>query len=111
MIEITIKEFVEQRISAPLFFEYPKEAPGRFVILKMQTDPREEFLESAILVADSYAPSLLEAMRLNEEVKNALDALSELDCIAGSHRGGDYPFPDTANKRRRYQAVQNITHY
>lgn len=111
MIEITIKQFLEKRLSVPLFFEFPEEPPGSFVVLKKEGNPRENLLDSALLVADSYGPSLLEAARLNEQVKAALDDLVLLDAVSSSHRGGDYPAFDTKNKRYRYQAVQNINHY
>lgn len=111
MIEIIVKEFLEQRLAAPLFMEFPADPPDRFVVLKKGDSSRENYIDSAMLVADSYAESLLEAAKLNEQVKSALDALTELDTISSSRRGGDYPAFDTKNKRYRYQAVQNITHY
>lgn len=111
MIEFTIKEHLEQRLDAPVFFEFPEEAPDYFVVLKKDGNPRENLLDSAMIVADSYGPSLLAAGMLNEVVKNALDDLVTLPSISASRRGGDYPTFDTKNKRYRYQAVQNITFY
>lgn len=111
MIEFTVKEHLESCLDAPVFFEFPEEAPEYFVVLKKEGDPRENLLDSAMIVADSYGPSLLAAAMLNESVKNALDDLVILPNISASRRGGDYPAFDTNNKRYRYQAVQNITYY
>lgn len=111
MIELTVKEFMEVRLSVPLYFEFPEDPPVSFVVLKKEGNPRKNLLESTMLVADSYGPSLLEAARLNEQVKGALDDLVLLDAVSSSRRGGDYPAFDTKNKRYRYQAVQNINHY
>lgn len=111
MIELTIKAFLERILPCHVYMRFPDDPGSRFVVLELEHNPRENHIESAILVADSYGESQLEAAKLNELVKSALDELTELDDIAGSHRGGDYPFFDTKHKRYRYQAVQNITHY
>lgn len=111
MIENIVKEFVERRISAPLYMEFPEDPPGSFVVLKKGDSSQENHLDSAMLVADSYGPSMLAAAQLNEQVKLAFDDLIDLDSVSSSRRGGDYPAFDTRNKRYRYQAVQNITYY
>lgn len=111
MIELTVKEFMEGRLSVPLYMEFPEDAPESFVVLRKGDSGREDFLDSAMLVVDSYAPSLLGAAQLNEQVKAVLDDLISLDTVSSSRRGGDYPLTDTKNKRYRYQAVQTITHY
>lgn len=111
MIEIEIKDFLSASLNVPIYFEFPKKPPDTFVVLKKSGNGRENLLDAATLVADSYAPSMLEAAKLNDWVKLALDALTELDEISSSARAGDYPVFDTQNKKYRYQAVQNITHY
>ena len=111
MIELTVKEFMEQYLAAPVFMEFPEDSPETFVVLKKGGSARENLLDSAMLVVDSYGPTLLAAAMLNETVKTALDDLVQLSQISASRRGGDYPAFDTKNKRYRYQAVQNITYY
>ena len=111
MIELTVKEFMEGRLSVPLFMEIPANPPKAFVVLHKGDTSREDFVNSAMFVADSYAPSMLEAARLNEQVVAAFDSLTDLDTVSSSKRGGDYSVPDTQNKRYRYQAVFDITYY
>lgn len=111
MIEFSVKEHLEDRLDAPVFFEFPEETPDAFLVLKKEGTPRENLLDFAMIIVDSYGPSLLEAARINETVKAALDDLVLLPQISASRRGGDYPAFDTKNKRYRYQAVQNITYY
>lgn len=111
MIELTVLNHLEQKLQVPVYLEFPSELSERFVVLRKADSGREDLLDSAMFVAESYAESLLETAKLNELVKSALDSLVELDVICSSKRAGDYPFPDTKNKRYRYQAVQNITHY
>ena len=111
MIEFTIKEHLEKNLDVPVYFEFPQDPPGRFLILKKETNPRENYVDSALLVVDSYGISLMDAATLNTMAKKTLDDLATLPNISASRRGGDYPAFDTANKRYRCQAVQNITYY
>lgn len=111
MIEIAIKDFVAQRLSVPVYMEYPINAPDRFVILDRSDTNRENHIETSLFIAQSYAESKLEAARLNQQVKAAMDALVELEQVSCSDLNSDYPFPDTQRKRHRYQAVYDITHY
>lgn len=111
MIEVTILDYMSNNLPVPVYMEFPSDPDNRFVVLRKGGSERENLMDTSTFVADSYAESLLEAAKLNEQVKAALDSLAELDAVSSSKRGGDYPFYDTQNKRYRYQAVQNITHY
>ena len=111
MIEIIVRDHIDQKVDVTVYMEFPKDPPARFVVLRKADSGREDLMDSAMFVAESYAESLLETAKLNEQVKTALDSLVELDAVCSSKRGGDYPFLDTKNKRYRDQAVQNITHY
>ena len=111
MIEVTVMDHLAIRLDVPVYLEFPKNAPDRFLVLKVENNPRENLLDSAMLVVDSYGASMVDAATLNTMVKRTLDDLVELPSISASKRGGDYPLVDTKNKRYRYQAVQNITYY
>lgn len=111
MIEITVLDFVAERLEVPVRMEVPAKPPNRFVVLRKTHSSRENFIDTSIFVADSYAESLLEAAKLNEQVMSVMDDLIELNTVSSARRSGDYPFPDTSTKRYRYQAVYDITHY
>ena len=111
MIEIIVKEHMQPRLTVPVYFEFPSNPCESFVVLKVENNPRENLIDSALIVADSYGPTQLDAARLNASVKPILDDLVLLPSISASKRGGDYPAFDSVNKRYRYQAVQNITYY
>lgn len=111
MIELNVLNFATKKLPVPVYMEFPSDPPERFVVLKKTDSSRDNLIDMSMFVADSYAETLLEAAKLNEQVKSALDSLVELDEVSRSARGGDYPFFDTNNHRYRYQAVQNITHY
>lgn len=111
MIEIIILDYLSSHLTVPVVMEFPENPPDSFVLLRKADSGRENRLDSAMFVVESYAPSLLAAAELNELAKRAMDNLPELPEIAGSHLGTDYPLMDTKNKRYRYQAIYNITHY
>lgn len=112
MIEITVKNHVETQMDVPVYMEYPEgKAPKRFVILDRTDGSRENRIDTAVFVVQSYAESKLEAAKLNEQAKKAMDQLVHLPRIAACDLTNDYPFPDTKRKMHRYQAVYNITHY
>ncbi|MBQ3089517.1 MAG: hypothetical protein IJD21_03030 [Oscillospiraceae bacterium] len=111
MIELTVLDHLSEQLTVPVYMELPSGAPDRFVVLRKADSGRENFIYSAMFTFRSYGESLLEAARLNEQVKAAVDRISELDAVASARLNGDYPFPDTSIKRHCYQAVYDITHY
>lgn len=111
MVELTVLNFLEQRLPYPVYMEKPVDEPERYYLLRKTGGDRENYVDSAIFVVMSYAESMLEAAKMNETAKNEMDNLIELDAISASKRNGDYPFPDTQTKRYRYQTVHNITYF
>ena len=111
MIETIVKDFMESRLPVPVFMEYPKEPHKRFVVLRKAGSDRDNLIDTAMFVADSYAESMYESANLNALVVSAFDNLVELDVVSSSKRAGDYNATDTQNKRYRYQAVCNVTYY
>ena len=111
MIEKTILDYVSAALPVAVEMEVPAGPPARYVVLKRSGQGRENGLEASNLIADSHAESLLEAARLNEQVKAVLDELDTLDEISSAQLATDYPLTDTTNKKCRYQAVYEIYHY
>ena len=54
---------------------------------------------------------MLDAMDLNEDVKDAMAYLEELDSIVKVDLNSDYNYTDDSTKEYRYQAVYQIIHY
>ena len=63
------------------------------------------------LAVQSYAPTLLPAAELNEQVKTAMFGAAQLPGVAAVHLNSDYNFTDTSSKTYRYQAVFDVTYY
>ena len=53
---------------------------------------------------------MLDAARLNEQAKAAMDALPARRGIGAARLETDYNFTDTATHRYRYQAVYRVVH-
>lgn len=111
MIEVAVRDYLEQMLSVPVFMEFPEDPPDRFVILKKGDTTRDNWLETAVFIPESYETSMIGAAKLNQLVKDAMDSLTDLDNVFAADLAADYPAFDEKNKRYRYQAVYNVTYY
>lgn len=111
MIEITILDFLKQKLSVPIFTDHQESMPKRYVIFEKTGSSKRNFLLSSTIAFQSYAESKFEAVKLNEEVKKAVECLISLDEISKVKLNSDYDFTDTQTKKYRYQAIFDINHY
>ena len=111
MIEVIVLNYLKNNLSVPAYVEKPTNKPKRYVVLDKIGSSKENHLLSSAIAFQSYAESKYEAARLNEEVKEVVENMIELDGIAGVTLNSDYNFTDTTTKEYRYQAVFDINHY
>lgn len=115
MIEKTILDHLSARLApTPCCAEAPDNEPGAFVVVEKTGSSTAERVTSATLAVQSYAARdgpLLEAAALNEQVKAAMLEADTLPDVVQCEPVTDYNFPDVTRKRRRYQAVFEVTHY
>ena len=111
MLEITIIGYLGTHITAPVYAEIPAGKPERFVVVEKMGGERENYIDTAAVSFRSFGPSLLDAMKLNEEVMAAVETMTDLDEICCCEYGGDFNDSDTASKQYCYQAMYNITYY
>lgn len=115
MIEITIKNFLESKLTVPVLMEIPKSPASQFVIIEKTGGGQNNHIDSAIMTIQSYGASMLEALELNEQVKkwmlDGMEGLVTVDEVAKVSLNSDYNYTDTTSKRYRYQAVFEIVHY
>ena len=81
MIELTVKAFLSDVLPVPVLMEYPEDPPESFVVLKKGDSSRENLLDTAMFVADSYGGSLYDCAALHEQGKAAVDRLQALDVL------------------------------
>lgn len=111
MIELIVKNFFDDNFHVPLLLEYPDEKPDFFVLFEKTSSGKNNKLDSCTVAFQSYAPSLYEAAKLNEDVKKTVENLIILDEIARVKLNADYNYTDTERKEYRYQAVYDINYY
>lgn len=108
MIEEVIYKHLRDNLDVPVYLEEPKNAPTSFVVFERTSNSRKNHLYSTVFAFQSYAETLYKAAKLNEQLKQTVDSLIELDEIAFAKLNSDYNFTDTTTKRYRYQAVYEI---
>lgn len=111
MIEIIIKKYLDEHLTVSSFLEKVEDMPDSYVLFEKTGSSKSNYLSSSTFAFQSYAPSMYEAAKLNEELKVAVEKLVTLDAISGVTLNSDYNFTDTETKQYRYQAVFDINHY
>ena len=110
MIEQQILDYLTDHLSVPICMEVPSPLPETFVLLEKTGSSRADWISSATLALQSWAMTLLDAAKLNEQVKAAMDRMPDTEDVGRAELNTDYVYTDTATKRYRYQAVYDITY-
>lgn len=111
MIELIILNHLKSKLDVPVSLEKPSAQTGSYVVFEKTSSSKGDHLPSATIAFQSYAKTLYEAVVLNEQVKEAVESLIELDEIRGLSFNSDYNFTDTSTKEYRYQSVYDIRYY
>nr|DAN04152.1 MAG TPA: tail completion protein [Caudoviricetes sp.] len=108
MIELIIYNFLKGNMSVPVYLEHQKNEPEKFVIFEKTSSSNQNQTNSATFAFQSYANSMYEAAKLNDELKKEVKKMVELNEIAFVKLNSDYNFTDTTTKKYRYQAIFDI---
>ena len=116
MIETTLISYLSSELSVSVYAERPEIIPESYVLIEKTGSTTENMITTSTIAIQSIVDSLqggslLDAMTLNEDVKDAMSALTELDDIVKVSLNSDYNYTDGNTKEYRYQAVYQITHY
>lgn len=111
MIEKTVLDYLLAAMPVPVYMEMPRRQSGMFCVIEKTGSNVENYIHTATIAVQSYAPDMLKAAELNDTVKRKMAQLSTLPIIAGCRLNSDYNFTDTAMHIYRYQAVFEIIHY
>ena len=108
MIEEIIIRYLNEVLDVPTYAEMPKDKQENFVLVEKTGSSRNNYINSATMVLQSYAKSMNGAAKLNEDVKAAMDDIIIHEQISKSKLNSDYNYTDTERKRYRYQAVYEV---
>lgn len=111
MIEKTIYDYMTEELSVPCYMMRPERVQDEYVLIEKTGGSETNHVKRSTFAFQSYAPTLLRAAEINEEVKALAADLVTLPEVYGSRYSSDYNFTNTATKQPRYQAVFNIYHY
>lgn len=111
MIEITILDYLTEKLEYPVYMEIPASPPEQFVLIEKTGGGSTNRIFTATIAVQSYAAHMYEAAALNEQVKQYMDEAAALPELCAVRLNSDYNYTDTASKHYRYQAVFDITHY
>lgn len=110
MIEKIICDYLSEKLSVQVLPEKPKTPYANMVFVE-RTGGRGNYLKQTTVALQSYATSMYEAAKLNDEVIDAMQEMVEIEDILRVDLNQNYNYTDTTTKQYRYQAVFDITHY
>lgn len=110
MIEKVVRDFLAQRLNVPVYTETPEEIPQRYVIIEKTGSGKANRVNHATIAIKSHAETMYQASVLNDNAKDAMNALIEIQTISKSELNSDYNYTNTTDKHYRYQAVYNIVY-
>lgn len=117
MIELVVFDYLKDKIDVPVYMEIPSNPPAEFVVVEKTSSAQLDFINNATFAIQSYSTKLYKTALLNEVVKNAMlgdgtnsYGIIELNDVSKCSLNSDYNYPDTQNKKYRYQAVFDLVY-
>lgn len=111
MIEKVLIDYLSVELNLPVYALRPDNAPDTYVVIDKTGGNKTNRVETATVAIQSYAPTMLGAIKLNEDVKDAMESITALPKIGGVSLITDQNYPDLTRKVPRYQSIFNITYY
>lgn len=110
MIEKILFDYLNAELDVPCCLERPAYCPEAWVLLERTGGSKTNYLSTATMAVQSYAPSLYGAASLNRTVKAAMERAVDLTNVFSVRLNSDYNYSNQSFKGYRYQAVFNITY-
>lgn len=112
MIEITVRQYLADKLKLPVYLEHEKNMPESYIMLEKTGGSMNNKLLYSTIAIQFISTSMLNAATINEDVKKAMNDIAFFDDnITKSKLNSDYNFTDTETKKYRYQAVYDIIHF
>lgn len=111
MIEVTLRQYLEDELSVPVVMEVPKSIPSEYILLQIIDSGKIEHIDAATFSVIVVSNSLYSAAVLRDRVKEALYNSISLDGISHVDIGGEVSGIDSANKAYQYDLTFNFYYY
>ena len=110
-IEAFFVDYLSSRLNVPVSGDIPSPRPPAFVTVEQTGSSHLNHVNRADLVVQSWAESRAEAIALNLQVVDAMEAACEEAMISRCQLESYYNFPDLSTKSARYQAAFEVVHF
>lgn len=118
MIEKILISYLYDKTEAGshVYAERPNDIPEKFILIEKTGSSVENMITTSTIAIQSITDSMqggsmLDAMDLNEDIKEAMSYFEDEPEIVRVRLNTDYNYTDDSTKEYRYQAVYDITHY
>jgi hypothetical protein len=111
MIEATIIRYLNLHLDVPVYAERPEKPDDSYVLIERTASSKNNRIPSVTIAIQCYAPSLLSAAALCEQVTEAMENITDLPDVSRCSLNSAYNFTDTATKEYRYQAVFDLVYF
>ena len=91
--------------------EVPKTTGGEFVTIERTGGGETNHIERATLAVQSWADTMLDAVKLDSAVADAMESLVEYESVSACRRNGSYNYTNPATNKYRYQSVYEVIYY
>lgn len=115
MIEQTLYNYLVDALDevAPVYMMRPETPPATYVMLMKTGGSKTEHLYTDTFALQSIAPTLYEAVSLDDQVREVMDAAADNleGQVTRARLTNCYDFTNPTTKQPRYQSVYEIIHY
>ena len=105
MIEKTVLDYLNGKLSVPVYVEKPEKAPDSYCIVERVGGSQKNHLSQATFAIRSIAPTLYAAASLDLAMRKAMEGITEEKNVSGCYLNADTNYTNTAKKEYRYQAT------
>lgn len=110
MIEITVKQYLDEQLEVEVYAAVPPKHGDVYVTVEKTGGSYDHGMKTATLAIQSHAKTIYDAMQLNERVIRAmLLGLVKQDLISRVELNATYNYTD--DRKPRYQAVFDVVYF
>ena len=110
MIEKTVLDYLNSKLSVQAYMERPEKAVLPYVLLEVTSGSSYEHICNATFAIQSYSTSLYTAAKLNKQVVDAMADIDDLTNVSKCSLNTFYNYTNTTTKEYRYQALFDLVY-
>lgn len=111
MIEVTIRNYLEENMTIPVLFEKPKNVPSEYVLMELIDDGNVNHVNTSVFKFHCHGQSLYESAEIAETVTDLLDESISLEQISSAKIQTKSSVVDSATKSYKYEITYTFTYY